>query len=167
MTLAIATYAAIVATCSLVVAFLAYRQAGPRVEADAVADYDANAVEVTVYNKGRGAITIVEVRAWIATFRTGRSWSMGEAGDEVPHRLEGHSRFRIRIPVKHQSGYELGPGRSEVPTEDLTLPMARGQFTGVADIVLGDGRRLHAVAPSLVVGSQSADPKPSTFIPPT
>jgi len=137
------------------------------VEAEAVADYDLSAVEVTVYNKGRGAITIVEARAWIVTFRTGRSWLTGEAGDELPYRLEGHSRFRIRIPVKHQSGCELGLGRSEVPTENLTLPTARGQFTGVADIVLGDGRRLHAVAPGLVVRRQSPDPEPSPFIPPT
>jgi hypothetical protein len=138
MTLAVAVYAAVVASASLVVAFLAYRQGGPRVKVRASVKISGNVdVEVTVYNRGRGAITIASGWASVAFTpnppRVGAIF--GTAVDGLPHRLEGHSSFPMTIPV------DQGPHARAVRAMDSATLQQRihGAFVVVG---LGDGRMI-------------------------
>ncbi|MEV4536247.1 hypothetical protein AB0J82_20880 [Asanoa sp. NPDC049518] len=136
MTLAIATYAAIVSTCSLVVAFFAYRQGGPRVDAKAACDPRNPTMHVAVFNKGRGATTIarVEALAYIPQTEKTTGWWRGYSDDELHHRLEGHSSVTVDIELVHDQ-FARPVSADESPST------ARG--TGYAIVMLSDGRVLY------------------------
>ncbi len=141
MTQAIATYAAFVGTLSLIIAFVAYRQSGPRVVAYAVFRVTSSEVWVTVFNKGRGEITITDIRGWVRTGSDRFDLAAGSVEDQLPHRLEGHGDFKVTIPVSAD-----GPdaGHVKLLATIKRRPQSNPKAFGGADIFLGDGRVIRA-----------------------
>jgi hypothetical protein len=101
-TTAIAAYAAVVSTGSLVVALLAWRSGGPQLQARAglVRAENGNGwLSITVNNRGRADITIESMQLWVGKLspRMVESFKV-ERGPELPHRLVSHSSIDWVLP---------------------------------------------------------------------
>ena len=122
----LATYAAIVSTSSLVVAYLAFRSGGPRLSA--VANFEPWAsdpvIEVELYNRGRFPVTVVSVVA-LGEARAGLGmWDLLRNGEE---RIEGHAGKTLAFPAR-----------------DVFLGAIEGHFDPTISITRSDGKHLVA-----------------------
>jgi|SRR5580692_215082 hypothetical protein len=106
----LAVYAAIVSTVSLAIAYFAYRSDDPKLSGTVEVKNDLRSIkgrielEISLHNRGRGAITIDSVNMWKAG--AGKLMPIPDHTDvSLPVRIDGHSGLRWKIAVEDSSDH--------------------------------------------------------------
>jgi len=134
----LASYAAVVSTISLAIAYLAYKSDGPQLSGDAEIhgryDIQGPTLHVAVYNRGRGPATIESLDlAGIARLGTGGpeegrmvvGWPLHVPRGALPSRVEGNSGERWHFPAVHITKEWLT--RDDLARLEVTIGLANGK----------------------------------------
>jgi hypothetical protein len=139
LTTVLAVYAAVVSTSSVLISYIAYRSADPRLSGGATL-YDRETLLVWFYNNGRGAITISRFVLMGVRSRSRRKKSVEYAnfkflwplyyqftGDQcgLPKRIEGHSDANWEVKLSESISEWL-----DLPTLvrlDLMIDLGNGK----------------------------------------
>jgi hypothetical protein len=133
----LASYAAVVSTCSLVVSYLSHRSGGPQLSgsAEIIGRYDLEGptIHVVVQNRGRGPVTVDSILLWgLGPTAVDKKplpvigWPLHPVNSQLPIRIEGNSGGRWYSPAQKITKKWLK--RDDLVKLVLTVHLANGKF---------------------------------------
>ena len=133
----LASYAAIVSSCSVVISYLSYKSGGPQLSGSAglIGRYDLEGpiLFVSLHNRGRGPVTVDSVLLWgLGSTEVARGalpvvgWPLHPVNSQLPVRIEGHSGVRWNSPAQKITKEWLK--RDDLVKLAVSVHLAHGKF---------------------------------------